>query len=337
LSAYSKSGQTSTAQPAQPLKILALAPVVAPISWLTEKVAVKFVQGANKDTDISVTLQEMMQQMLQRGVKGVDKCSCKEDLTALMRAEKFVFDSKLFKSVPAISDRLLDSAAPATAPGSGSIVWHEVLVSWKNTLGSVVANSENWMLQRKAKEVLSLQYAQLRCALQEANVPGVDKASNKDDLIRIMCKFNCVYTSESLPVISLGSKLAPSTAPSDQEILEHVRQMPSPSSKAAAKRKPAPRAHVPCVISSDSNDDASISKGFNPAAVAAASKRKVVYAPLCCTGTPKNHSLCACAFCELPPLPPCKKPTAVRQPCTDSTCCTCDGSLTCDYCKQFQI
>ena len=140
LDSKSKSGQTSTAQPAQPLKILALASVVAPIPWLTEKVAVKFVQGANKDTVISVTLQEMMQQMLQRGVKGVDKCSCKEDLTALMRAEKFVFDSKLFKSVPAISDRLLDSAAPATAPGSGSILWHEVLVGWKNTLGRVVAN-----------------------------------------------------------------------------------------------------------------------------------------------------------------------------------------------------
>ena len=114
LDSKSKSGQTSTAQPAQPLKILALAPVVAPIPWLTEKVAVKFVQGANKDAVISVTLQEMKEQMLQRGVKGVDECSCKEDLTALMRAEKFVFDSKLFKSVPAMSDRHSDSAAPGS-------------------------------------------------------------------------------------------------------------------------------------------------------------------------------------------------------------------------------
>jgi hypothetical protein len=98
----------------------------------------------------------------------------------------------------------------------------------------------------------------------------------------------------------------------------------------------AARAAAHCVISSDSDEDARIS-GVN----LAASKRKVVCAPLCCTGTPKNHSLCACAFCKLPPLPPCKKPTAVlgiRSAASQhGTCCTCDGSLTCNYCRLFEI
>jgi hypothetical protein len=35
-----------------------------------------------------------------------------------------------------------------------------------------VANSKNWVLQRKAKEVLFVEYAQLRSAKQETNVPG---------------------------------------------------------------------------------------------------------------------------------------------------------------------
>jgi hypothetical protein len=111
--------------------------------------------------------------------------------------------------------------------------------------------------------------------------------------------------------------------------------LPPTSAVPAAARAAV---HTHCVISSDSDEDAPISKDVN----LAASKRKAVYAPLCCTGTPKNHSLCACAFCA--PPPPCKKPTAVlgkrsaaKQPCTDSTCCTCDGSLTCDYCQQFAI
>jgi hypothetical protein len=60
-------------------------PAPTPTPWLTEKVAVKFVQGANKDAVISVTLREMKEQMLQRGVKGVDECSCKVYLTALYR------------------------------------------------------------------------------------------------------------------------------------------------------------------------------------------------------------------------------------------------------------
>jgi hypothetical protein len=164
-----------------------------PAPWLTEKVAVKFVQGEKKDAVILVTLQEMKEQMLQRGVKGVDECSCKEDLTALMRTAKFVFDSKLFKSVPA-------------------------------------------------------------------------------------------------------------TAPSNQEILEHVRQMPFPSS----------------VISSDRDDDAPISKGINPAAAAAASKR--FWAAAQTAKVPQHVS---------------------KKPAPASLFCTCSGaelrSEKCSFCLQFLL
>ena len=286
-----------------------------PAPWLTEKVAVKFVQGANKDAVISVTLQEMKEQMLQRGVKGVDECSCKEDLTALMRAEKFVFDSKLFKSVPAISDRHSDSAAPATASGSRSIVWHEVLVGWKNTHGRVVANSENWVLQRKAKEVLSLLYADLRCAMKEANVPGVDKASNKDDLIRIMCKFNCVYSSDSLPAISSGSQLAPSTTQSNQEILEHVRQMQPLREESSSSDSDAPVSKAAIRLAKEAAAKANAAPAWNKqvhergtaaqivvaataAAKVATKKRTAATAQIDCTGPQKYHWLCDCDFCN---------------------------------------
>ncbi len=109
-----------------------------------------------------------------------------------------------------------DAAAAVTAPaptvaaapgGSTSIVWQEGLVGWKNTQGRLVANSENWVLQRKAKDVASVEYADLRSAMHTTHVPGVDEAKNKDDLIRIMCKFNCVYSTATLPMISLGRQM----------------------------------------------------------------------------------------------------------------------------------
>jgi hypothetical protein len=193
-------------------------------------------------------------------------------------------------------------------------VWHEVLVGWKNTQGRVVANSENWVLQRKAKEVLSLLYADLRCAMKEANVPGVDEASNKDDLIRIMCKFKCVYSSDSLPAISSGSQLAPSTTPSNQEILEHVRQMQplreessssdsdAPVSKAAIRlaKEAAAKANAAPAWKQQLHERAAAQIVVAAAAAAkvATTKRKAATAHSDCTGPQKYHWLCDCDFCN---------------------------------------
>jgi hypothetical protein len=77
------------------------------------------------------------------------------------------------------------------------------------------------------------------------------------------------------------------------------------------------RNQVPSDTSS-SDSEAPISKGAVKLAVAAAAsaaaagaagKLKVVHAPLCCTGTPKNDPLCTCDFCMLPPPPAYKKPS----------------------------
>jgi hypothetical protein len=161
--------------------------------------------------------------------------------------------------------------------------------------------------------------------MQEAHVPGVIDANNKDDLIRIMCKFNCVYSTEQLPTISLGSQLTTSSgvvsAPSNQKILECVRKM-----QTVREEQPPTIA-----VESSSDSEAPISKGAiaqAKAAAAAAAKtalagktgfhekaaaRRVVaetatakiaskkqHAAIAqedCTGVPKYDLLCTCDFC----------------------------------------
>jgi hypothetical protein len=132
-------------------------------------------------------------------------------------------------------------------------------------------------------------------------IKGVAKATNKDDLIQLMCKYNCMYRTSHLPEIYPAPKpVAATAAVSNEFVLDYVQRNFSDAS------------------SSDS--EAPISKAAVKVAVAAAAaatagagaKRKTVYAPLCCTGTPKNDPLCTCDFCMLPPPPPHKKPSAKK-------------------------
>ena len=87
-------------------------------------------------------------------------------------------------------------------------------------------------------------------------------------------------------------------APSNQQILERVHPAPKPAAATAAV----------------SNEDVlkfvqrnQVAAHTSDTSASAAAKLKVVYAPLCCTGTPKNDPLCTCDFCMSPP--PYKKPS----------------------------
>ena len=131
-----------------------------------------------------------------------------------------------------------------------------------------------------------------------ANIKGVACATKKDDLILLMCKYNCMYrTSHLLPEIYPAPKPDAATAGvSNEYVLDYVQRNQVPSD------------------TSSSDSEAPISKGAVRLAVAAAAsvksaaaKLKVVHAPLCCTGTPNNDPLCTCDFCMLPPPPAYKK------------------------------
>lgn len=131
-----------------------------------------------------------------------------------------------------------------------------------------------------------------------ANVKGVTYATNKDDLILLMCKFNCMCRmSQDLPEIYPAPKPAAATAAvSNEDVLKLVQR-----NQVAA--------HTSDTSSSDSEAPISKAAVKLAAAAAAAAKLKVVHTPICCTGTPKNDPLCTCDFCMLPPPPPYKKPS----------------------------
>jgi hypothetical protein len=147
----------------------------------------------------------------------------------------------------------------------------------------------------------------------EAHVPGVIDAKNKDDLIRIMCKFNCAYSTETLPTISLGSQFTCGgvvSAPSNQEILERVRKMQT------VREEQPPTIAVESSSDSEAPISAAAAKtalagktGFNEKAAAkrvvaetataknASKKQQAAIAQEDCTGVPKYDLLCTCDFC----------------------------------------
>jgi hypothetical protein len=200
---------------------------------------------------------------------------------------------------------LVPASTLAAAPGS---TWQEVLVGWKNTQGRLAANSESWVLQHKAKEVLSVTYADLRSAMQKTHVPGVAEANNKDDLIRIMCKFNCVYSTSTLPMISLGSsKSTPSTAvcaPSNQQILV-TSDSDAPISRAAIRQAKEAAAEAAKPTASEWRtrlaEQAAAKRvvGATAASKALSKKQKAATAQSDCTGSPKYDALCVCDFCMI--------------------------------------
>jgi hypothetical protein len=167
-----------------------------------------------------------------------------------------------------------------------------VLVGWKNSKGQLVPGSTKFALQKKSKEVGHLPYEKLRTAMLHANVKGVAKATNKDDLIMLMCKFNCTYRSSEPCGIYLAPKCvgaAPaadtSSSDSDDPVSKGARAL-AVASAAAAKERTAAALQQKVLHTVDSM-----------------AKRKAAEAPvhLSCTGTPKNDPLCGCDFCFLPP------------------------------------
>lgn len=178
--------------------------------------------------------------------------------------------------------------APALLPE-----WREVLVGWKNSKGQLVPGSAKFALTKKSKEVTNLPYEKLRTAMLHANVKGVAKATNKDDLIMLMCKFNCTYRSSDpcgiyLAPKCLGAATAADTSSSDSDdpVSKGARAL-AVASAAAAKE------HTPAALQQRALHTVDIM-----------AKRKAAEAPvhLSCTGTPKNDPLCGCDFCfSMPP------------------------------------
>jgi hypothetical protein len=249
----------------------------------------------------------------------------------------------------------------APAPGIASIAWQEVVVGWKNTQGRLVANSETWILQRKANEVHSVPYLELRSAMQKTHVPGVVYAKNKDDLIRIMCKFNCVYSTATLPMISLGSQYstassttAAACAPSAPEVLDFVRQMRSsessssdsdaPSSKGDAATRTVTetakqQASKKIIISSDSDEDAPLALKVSRQAEQRAQQQETMERH---KKISEQHVERQKEIQKQKAAQTAKAPKFItKRPAASSKCCTCGiaelRSEKCSYCSQFEL
>jgi hypothetical protein len=86
-------------------------------------------------------------------------------------------------------------------------VWKKCTIGWLHSNGGLAPMSEKFCLEKKAKSVVFIGYQTLRQAMIDAKVPGTASSSNKDQLIKIMCMYNCEYTS--LNTIGLAASEAP--------------------------------------------------------------------------------------------------------------------------------
>jgi hypothetical protein len=92
-------------------------------------------------------------------------------------------------------------------------VWKKGIIGWKDTRGAIAFGSERFCLSKKSTSVELITYPLLRAAMIDAKVPGTESSSNKDQLIKLMCTYNCEYTQHDLPSIRLASSQAPPTEP----------------------------------------------------------------------------------------------------------------------------
>jgi hypothetical protein len=108
-------------------------------------------------------------------------------------------------------------SAPQTPPLSSEISpWKEMPLGWKSQNGRIAPGSIDFVLRQKSTTVASVACGVLRKAMTTANVPQVQSAKNKNDLIELMCKFNCEYSNGLIHAAKTASPAALRPVPSGQ-------------------------------------------------------------------------------------------------------------------------
>ena len=99
-------------------------------------------------------------------------------------------------------------------------------VGWTNSQGGIAPASQTYVLKQKASTVAHVEFHMLQKAMNSAQVPGAKSAQNKDDLIKLMCKYNCEFAQNPQPLIQLGR-------PSTGQVLERVESLYTPAQQEA--------------------------------------------------------------------------------------------------------
>ena len=118
---------------------------------------------------------------------------------------------------------------PATLSAVPVIPWKEVTVGLTNSQGGIAPASQTYVLKQKAITVAHVEFHMLQKAMNSAQVPGAKSAQNKDDLIKLMCKYNCEFAQNPEPLIQLGR---PSTVSTGQ-VLGRVESLYTPVQQEA--------------------------------------------------------------------------------------------------------
>jgi hypothetical protein len=202
---------------------------------------------------------------------NIEPCTCDIEMVKACGTPNFFQDvAPPLKTSAAITAQKKISQPPATK-------WDPVRIGWtKHGSEAVTPGSEQFALRTKALTVGNVAYAVLRDAMKAAQVPGSAQAKNKDDLIKLMCVYNCAFTALPHPAISLAQAavtcLNVSSSDSDAPIFRGAIRMAkeAAANAKAASTLPAKRTHD--VSSSDS--DAPISRGAIRLAKEAAANAK---------------------------------------------------------------
>jgi hypothetical protein len=133
---------------------------------------------------------------------------------------------------------------PAKSPPTK---WDKVRVGWTRPGSQVLTpGSEYFALKKKALSVENVSFAVLRGAMKAALVPDIDQAKNKNDLINLMCMYNCAFTEQPHPAIFLAHTAVAddSSSDSDAPISRGAIRLAKAAAAAAADHSlPAKRTH----------------------------------------------------------------------------------------------